>query len=382
MNDVDDILIGLGMSVPTSQPTSQPPSSPIEDPPTEENESSFTEEDISDILENNGYGEEEPPFEGEEHEEEVENEPYNENQGEGGDLAIEQANLQQAEEEFHEAMEEHLENDATYTETAGEETESTEASVEENIEEAQIPLNSPTLLIDESTSRFSGAEWFNEIQKARVILGGCGGIGSNVAFQIARMVPANLTIYDDDTVEMTNMAGQLFSSTDVGKAKVDAMAGMISNYTSMRSVNAIKEKFTENTEAGDIMICGFDNMRARKTFFFSWRNHVESKPMEERAKCLFLDGRLSMTDLQILCIRGDDDYNIHRYTNEFLFSDAEADETVCSMKQTTYLACMIGSLMVNLFTNFVANLLDPIIPYDMPFFTEYDAQNMLFKTES
>jgi hypothetical protein len=50
------------------------------------------------------------------------------------------------------------------------------------------------------------------------------------------------------------------------------------------------------------------------------------------------------------------------------------------MKQTTYLACMIGSIMTNLFTNWAANLLDPIIPYDLPFFTEYDAQNMIFKT--
>jgi hypothetical protein len=85
--------------------------------------------------------------------------------------------------------------------------------------------------------------------------------------------------------------------------------------------------------------------------------------------------------LQIFCITGDDTANMARYSNNYLFSDDEADETVCSMKQTTYLACMIGSLMTNLFTNFVANLLNPVIPYDLPFFTEYDAQNMIFKTE-
>ena len=61
-------------------------------------------------------------------------------------------------------------------------------------------------------------------------------------------------------------------------------------------------------------------------------------------------------------------------------TDAQAEETQCSLKQTTYLACMIGSVIVNLFTNWTANLLNPIIPYDLPFFTEYDAQNMIFKT--
>lgn len=88
-----------------------------------------------------------------------------------------------------------------------------------------------------------------------------------------------------------------------------------------------------------------------------------------------------MDELQVLCISGEDDYNIERYRNEFLFSSREAEHTVCSMKQTTYLASMIGSFIVNLFTNWVANLLNPIILYDVPFFTNYNAQNMLLNFE-
>lgn len=285
-------------------------------------------------------------------------------------------------EESEDSYEENQEEDSDITAEIEDlmEEESSEPSVPE---EVKIPLNSPTLLVNESTTRFSGAEWFNEIQKSRIILAGIGGIGSWTCLQLARMVPQNITIYDNDDVEQVNMAGQLYSYKDIGKSKVDAMANMVSSYTSMKQINAIKQKFTEDTEAGDIMICGFDNMRARKTFFSSWLRHLNSKKTpEEKAKCLFLDGRLSMTDLQVLCIRGDDEYNIERYRNEFLFYDTQAEATVCSMKQTTYLACMIGSLIVNLFTNFVANTLDPIIPYDLPFFTGYDSQNMIFKTES
>lgn len=245
-----------------------------------------------------------------------------------------------------------------------------------------LPVNSPSLLVDESTTRFSGASWFEEIQKSRVIIAGIGGIGSNVAFQLARMAPANITLYDDDIVERVNMAGQLYSSKDIGQNKVDAIASMISIYTSAKQVNAIASKFTDSTEAGDIMICGFDNMAARKTFYNSWKRHLSTKTPETRAKCLFLDGRLSIDTLQIFCIQGDDEVSMNRYETEFLFSDFQAEHTVCSMKQTTYLACMIGSLMVNLFTNFIANSLNPVIPYDLPFFTEYDSQNMLFKTRS
>lgn len=358
-NTIDEMLQEFGIGV-----------SPINDPQTSEEvtdgSSIFSDEDLNNILEENGFGSESS--------EEDDYESYNENQGEGGDL---NAEIQAREEENHvgEIMDvEFVENE-----------ENTQSNIEENndIQEiAKIPLNSPTLLIDESTSRFSGAEWFNEIQKQRIIIAGIGGIGSNLVFQIARMIPANITIYDDDIVENVNMAGQLYSCRDVGRAKVNAIANMVQSYTTMRQINAIKDKFADNTEAGDIMMCGFDNMRARKTFFNSWVNHVLEKPDAEKKKCLFLDGRLSMTTLQILCIRGDDWHDIDRYRREFLFKDSEADETVCSMKQTTYLACMIGSLMTNLFTNFVANLLDPIIPYDLPFFTEYDAQTMIFKTEN
>ena len=245
-----------------------------------------------------------------------------------------------------------------------------------------LPLNSPSLLVDEATTRFSGASWFDEIQKSRVIIAGIGGIGSNVAFQLARMAPANITLYDDDIVERVNMAGQLYSTNDIGQRKVDAIASMISAYTLAKQVNAVPSKFTDNTEAGDIMICGFDNMVARKTFYNSWKRHVQTLTPDSRAKCLFLDGRLSIDTLQIFCIQGDDKVSMGRYETEFLFSDFQAEHTVCSMKQTTYLACMIGSLMVNLFTNFIANSLNPVIPYDLPFFTEYDSPNMLFKTKS
>ena len=376
MDDINDILHNCGIeNLPTPIPQSEEPVT------STESNISITEDDIDNILEENGYlntveegnGILDPEFEDIENNEET---PVD--------------NLSQAEEEFQEALEEHLSNNTDSTEEPLQEERATvnpcdvitaDTSSISN-DNAKIPLNSPTLLVDESTSRFSGAEWFNAIRNTKVIIAGLGGIGSNVAFQIARMIPLNLTLYDADEVELANMAGQLYSLADVGKNKVDAIADMIRLYTSINTVNAIPRNFTARTEPGDIMICGFDNMRARSVFFTSWKNHIENKSMKERAKCLYLDGRLSMDCLQVLCIKGDDEYNIDRYNKEFLFSDIDADATVCSMKQTTYLACMIGSIMTNLFTNFVAGTLNPVIPYDLPFFTEYEAQSMIFKTES
>lgn len=248
-------------------------------------------------------------------------------------------------------------------------------------EDSTLPLNSNTLLLDETTSRFSGTEWYKEIQRQRVILAGLGGIGSYCAYNLARMHLASLVLYDDDVVDLSNLSGQFYNIDDVGKSKVSAVKDALTKYSATTCIYALPQKFERTSEAGDIMICGFDNMTARRTFFHSWKKHVMELPYEQRKRCLFLDGRLSISVMQVFCITGDDDYSIRTYEYDYLFSDSEADPryNVCSLKQTTYLASMIGALMTNLFTNFVANLLEPVIPYKLPFFTEYDANYMIFK---
>ena len=262
-------------------------------------------------------------------------------------------------------------------------SEEEQAILDQAVEDAhqEIPTNSATLLVDEATSRFSSAIWYENIQKKTVILAGVGGIGSYVGFLLARMKPASMFIYDDDIVEAVNMSGQLYGQSDLGRAKVSALADMIRNYAGYSSVFAISERFTNESEASDIMICGFDNMAARRLFFNKWVNHVQSKPEDERKNCLFIDGRLAAEEFQVLCIKGDDEYNINRYSNEYLFSDAEADETICSYKQTTFCANMIASYMVNLFVNFCANQCEPLIDRDLPFLTTYNAETMYLKTE-
>lgn len=246
----------------------------------------------------------------------------------------------------------------------------------------EIPTNSATLLVDEATSRFSSAIWYDKIREKTVVLAGVGGIGSYVGFLLARMKVAALFIYDPDVVETANMSGQLYSSIDVGIPKVEALSKMVSSYAGYNSTFAINERFTEESEAADIMICGFDNMAARAIFFNKWKEHILAKLEEERGNCLFIDGRLAAEEFQVLCIKGNDKYNMDRYKEDFLFSDREADETICSYKQTTFMANMIASVMVNLFVNFVANQCEPLIDRDLPFYTTYSAETMFYKTKA
>jgi len=69
------------------------------------------------------------------------------------------------------------------------------------------------------------------------------------------------------------------------------------------------------------------------------------------------------------------------YEEKWLFSDEEAESTVCSYKQTSYCANLIASIMTNLFVNWITNQCSPLVERSLPFFTEYTAEQMFLKTE-
>ena len=251
--------------------------------------------------------------------------------------------------------------------------------VSQSLVEDEIPKNSETLLISEETSRFNSAIWFDKTRKQDVTIAGLGGIGSYVVFMLSRLDVNTMTLYDPDIVERVNLSGQLYNSNQIGDYKVDAAANMIANYSNYYSFVAKHEKLDENSMISKVTICGFYNMKARKDAFRNWTNFVARLPEEERWECLFIDGRLAAEELQVFCIKGDDTDGERRY-EPYLFSDSQAALTVCSYKQTTFMANMIGSIIVNLFINFVANQCNPLIDRDLPFYTEYNAETMYFKT--
>ena len=74
--------------------------------------------------------------------------------------------------EEHEESSHNLDNDSPLTEEE-------QAILDQAVEDAhqEIPTNSATLLVDEATSRFSSAIWYENIQKKTITLAGVGGIG-------------------------------------------------------------------------------------------------------------------------------------------------------------------------------------------------------------
>lgn len=193
---------------------------------------------------------------------------------------------------------------------------------------------------------------------------------------MSRLRPCYITLYDDDIVEISNISGQFYSIIQTNKPKVASMANNIRDFSNYYQIFTKQRKFDEDSSLTNITICGLDNMEARKTCFYRWVEHLQQTNPE---KCLFIDGRLSLEEFQVFAIQGNDVDAIKKYKEEWLFPSSEAEPTICSQKQTTFMANMIACTMINILVNFAANRVGGIRP--VPFYTNYNAETMYTKIE-
>lgn len=63
-----------------------------------------------------------------------------------------------------------------------------------------------------------------KLERACVAIAGLGGLGSHVAFSLARMGVGHLCLMDFDTVDLTNLNRQQYFLRHVGRLKTDALS--------------------------------------------------------------------------------------------------------------------------------------------------------------
>lgn len=218
------------------------------------------------------------------------------------------------------------------------------------------------------TQRVKGAPWFDACHNMDVTVIGAGGISSWTLLALSRLNLRKVDIYDDDIVSLYNMAGQFYTPGNVGAPKVYEIIDNIRQFSPMFHGNAHSARFYIDTNVrSDIVISGVDSMRSRQEIYDRLRDNGYNG--------LYIDGRLSADTMQVICFRFGDYDNMQRYEKNYLFSDFEADPTVCSFKQTTYMAMMIASVICNIVVNHANNIVN-LVEYNIPFFTEYNAMKM------
>jgi len=206
--------------------------------------------------------------------------------------------------------------------------------------------------IDITKSRFRDASWFENLEKFEtpIVIGGAGGIGSWLTFFLGRMMgPRSLIfLYDFDTVEEVNIAGQFFKIGNIGQPKVTAIRDIVEDFSDYTKISGQPEKYTLESLKSPIMFSAFDNMEARKVMFTNWKSEAAGHGDEGS---IFIDGRLLAEQLQVLFVTPK---NAERYEKDYLFDDSEVEDVNCSYKQTTHFAATIAAKMVQGFTNWLA----------------------------
>lgn len=228
-----------------------------------------------------------------------------------------------------------------------------------------------------NTTRFSSAPWYEAMQNQYISLVGAGGIGSYLAFNLARLSPKYIEMFDGDTVEEVNMAGQLFKVGDIHKNKARVMQQVLEEYCLFQDSSAY-HNFDVTYTVFPITFTALDNMAARKLVYEKWKAEISKKGRDMSIPAIFIDGRLAAEDYQILAIQSHDLEGMKYYEENWLFSDEEADATLCSYKQTSFMASQIAASMTNIFVNYIYNHLFRTPIRSVPRYTEYSGATMEF----
>ena len=122
--------------------------------------------------------------------------------------------------------------------------------------------------IEEALIRRHSRETQEKLAEGRVAVAGLGGLGSNVAFVLARIGVGHLHLIDFDMVDLTNLNRQQYFLEHVGVYKTEALCSLlrkINPYLDIRMdcVRVNAENVEELFEKDEIICEAFDDPEAK-----------------------------------------------------------------------------------------------------------------------
>lgn len=179
---------------------------------------------------------------------------------------------------------------------------------------------------------------------------GVGGIGSHVAFHLAKMGATHLTIIDPDKVEEHNIPSQLYSIDDVGTHKVSALQQIINKFspgkiTPIPFVGTVQEYGASELPFGRIVICAVDSLEERRKIWEIIRPLLGGID-------LYIDVRMGGEQLRLFCVSPFSADSIVKYQKN-MDSTRPADPTPCTMRSITYNTGMSGVVVTSLVKRYV-----------------------------
>jgi molybdopterin/thiamine biosynthesis adenylyltransferase len=223
------------------------------------------------------------------------------------------------------------------------------------------------------TSRFREAIWLPKLQEKNIVIIGAGGIGSWTALLLSRCQPKSISIFDDDTVSLTNIGGQFFRPSNVNEAKATGLAKNINDFSSYlllpneSKLDENKLNYLKNNvfDADTIVILAVDNLATRKMVVEMLTN---TEFLDDHIPVI--DGRMDVEQYNIynLFTREDKEY----YLANVQLDDAALPEPNCANKATSFLGASIASDIVQQVVNYCFNQQIEHNVRPLPFKIEYN----------
>ena len=159
-----------------------------------------------------------------------------------------------------------------------------------------------------------------------ILVVGLGSIGSNVAYNLAKLNLTRLTLLDDDVVELHNLANQRFDVGDVGLLKVYSVNHAIGAAT---GVGATVVAYRLGDEKADVLVA--DLARCRYNTVVLCTDSIESRRLAitrirlNRVTSLVVDCRMNATQANVYAFDPRDFDQLARY-EATLHADDEVDD--------------------------------------------------------
>jgi sulfur carrier protein ThiS adenylyltransferase len=87
-----------------------------------------------------------------------------------------------------------------------------------------------------------GGEYIRKVQSVKIGIAGCGGLGSNCAFNLVRSGIVKLRLVDFDIVEAANLNRQFFFCDQIGMPKPDVLAKNLKRINPALELDIVNKK--------------------------------------------------------------------------------------------------------------------------------------------
>lgn len=173
---------------------------------------------------------------------------------------------------------------------------------------------------------------------------GVGAIGSRVAEILVRLGFSNIHIYDFDTVEDANVTNQLYTYSDIGKLKTEALNAKLLEINPRLSL-ITHDKYIAQPLNGAVFLC-VDSINLRRTIT---QNSLHNLNID-----IMFDMRMRLTDGQGYAAIWSNPDHVSAFFNSMQFND-EDDLTPLSVCGTSLsVAPTILTLVSHQVMNFIS----------------------------